>query len=154
MRYVDSEAIPYIVLPGGHLGRASLGDYALVVNTANGKIVHAIAADAGPKHHVGEASIAVARALLGEAAANPRSGGTERAIIRYIVFPGSGDGQFPTSDPRETAILDRTLMHINSKTAALFAALDPAHQASLMTKSPKSLSAPAGLRKSAMAKGA
>ncbi|HEY2801627.1 MAG TPA: peptidoglycan-binding protein [Chthoniobacterales bacterium] len=133
MRYVDSEAIPYIVLPGGHLGRASLGDYALVVNTANGKIVHAIAADAGPKHHVGEASIAVACAVLGEAGANPRSGGTERAIIRYIVFPGSRDGQFPASDPRETAILDRTLMHLNSTTASLFAALDPAHQAALMT---------------------
>jgi peptidoglycan hydrolase-like protein with peptidoglycan-binding domain len=132
-RYVDSEAVPFIVLPGGHLGRASLGDYALVVNTANGKMVHAIAADAGPKHHVGEASIAVARELLGEAASNPRSGGTERAIIRYIVFPGSGDGRFPSSDPREPAILQRTMMHLNTTAATLFAALDPAHQASLMT---------------------
>lgn len=133
MRYVDSEAVPFIVLPGGHLGRASLGDYALVVNTENGRMVHAIAADAGPKHHVGEASIAVARALLGEPAANPRSGGTGRAIIRYIVFPGSADRRFPSSDPRATAILHRTLMHMNTTAATLFAALDPAHQASLMT---------------------
>jgi peptidoglycan hydrolase-like protein with peptidoglycan-binding domain len=133
MRYVDSETIPYIVLPGGHLGRASLGDYAFVVNTQNGKMVHAIAADAGPKHRVGEASIAAARALLGEAQANPRSGGTERPIIRYVVFPGSADGRFPSSDPRETAVLDRTLMHLNTRAATLFAALDPAHQASLMT---------------------
>lgn len=132
-RYVDSEAVPFIVLPGGHLGRASLGDYALVVNTANGKMIHAIAADAGPKHHVGEASIAVARELLGEAASNPRSGGTERAIIRYIVFPGSGDGRFPSSDPREPTVLERTMMHLNTTAATLFAALDPAHQASLMT---------------------
>lgn len=132
-RYVDSEAVPYIVLPGGHLGRASLGDYALVVNTENGKMVHAIAADAGPKHHVGEASIAVARALLGEAASNPRSGGTERAIIRYIVFAGSADRRFPSSDPRAPAVLDRTLMHLNTNAATLFAALEPAHQASLMT---------------------
>lgn len=133
MRYVDSETIPYIVLPGGHLGRTSLGDYAFVVNTQNGKMVHAIAADAGPKHRVGEASIAAARALLGEAQANPRSGGTERPIIRYVVFPGSADGRFPSSDPRETAVLDRTLMHLNTRAATLFAALDPAHQASLMT---------------------
>ncbi len=133
LRYVDSEAVPYIVLPGGHLGRASLGDYALVVNTDNGKMVHAIAADAGPKHRVGEASIAVARALLGEAASNPRSGGTERAIIRYIVFPGSEDRRFPSSDPRETAILDRTLMHMNTTAATLFAALGSAHQTSLIT---------------------
>ena len=131
-RYVDSEAVPFIVLPGGHLGRASLGDYALVVNTENGKMVHAIAADAGPKHHVGEASIAVARALLGEAASSPRSGGTERAIIRYVVFPGSGDRRFPSSDPRATAVFDRTLMHLNTSAATLFAGLDPAHQASLM----------------------
>ncbi|HEY1582944.1 MAG TPA: glycoside hydrolase family 75 protein, partial [Chthoniobacterales bacterium] len=133
MRYVDSESVPYIVLPGGHLGGASLGDYALVVNTTNGKIAHAIAADSGPKVHVGEASIAVARQLLGDAAANPRSGGTERPIIRYIVFPGSADGFFPSSDPRESAVLDRTLMHLNSRAATLFAALDAAHQASLMS---------------------
>jgi peptidoglycan hydrolase-like protein with peptidoglycan-binding domain len=133
LRYVDSEAVPFIVLPGGHLGRASLGDYALVVNTENGKMVHAIAADAGPKHHVGEASIAVARELLGAASANPRDGGTERAIIRYIVFPGSGDRRFPSSDPREPAILEQTLGHLNTLTATLFAALDPAHQASLVT---------------------
>lgn len=133
MRYVDSEAVPYIVLPGGHLGRASLGDYALVVNTENGKIVHAIAADAGPKHHVGEASIAVARALLGEGLSDPRRGGTERSIIRYIVFPGSGDKHFPSSDPRDRPLLERTLIHMNTTAATLFAALDPAHQGSLMT---------------------
>ncbi len=133
LRYVDSETIPYIVLPGGHLGRASLGDYSLVVNTATGAMVHAIAADAGPKHHVGEASIAVARALLGEVAANPRSGGTDRPIIRYVVFPGSSDRQFPSSDPRDEALGARTLMHLNSTAATLFAALDPTHQTSLLT---------------------
>lgn len=125
--------IPYIVLPGGHLGRASLGDYAMVVNTETGKIVHAIAADSGPKNKVGEASIAVARALLGEAHANPRSGGTDRPIIRYIVFPNSKDHVFPAADPRNPAILDRSLMHLNTVAATLFAALDPVHQSSLLT---------------------
>lgn len=133
LRYVDSESIPYIVLPGGYLGRASLGDYALVVNTETGKIVHAIAADSGPKYKVGEASIAVARALLGDAHANPRSGGTERPIIRYIVFPNSKDHVFPASDPRDPVILERSLMHLNTVAATLFAALDPVHQTSLLT---------------------
>lgn len=133
LRYVDSEAVPYIVLPGGHLGRASLGDYALVVNTENGRMVHAIAADSGPKHRAGEASIAVARELLGEAASNPRSGGTERPIIRYIIFPGSRDGRFPSSDPREIAVLERTWLHLNITAATLFASLDPARQTSLLT---------------------
>ena len=133
LRYVDSESIPYIVLPGGHLGRASLGDYAMVVNTETGKIVHAISADSGPKNKIGEASIAVARSLLGDAHANPRSGGTERPIIRYIVFPNSKDHIFPASDPRNPAILQRSLMHINTVAATLFAALDPAHQTSLLT---------------------
>lgn len=132
LRYVDSEAVPYIVLPGGHLGRAQLGDYALVINTANGKFVHAIAADAGPKRHVGEASIAVARALLGPAKANPRTGGTDEPIIRYVVFPESRDERFPASDPRKVAVLERTLMHINMNAATLFASLDPTHQGSML----------------------
>lgn len=133
LRYVDSESVPYVVLPGGHLGRASLGDYAMVVNTENGKVVHAIAADSGPKNKIGEASIAVSRTLLGEKLSNPRSGGTDRPIIRYIVFPNSRDQVFPSSDPREPAILERSLMHINTVAATLFAALDPAHQTSLLT---------------------
>lgn len=132
LRYVDSEMVPFIVLPGGHLGCAVLGDYALVVNTSNGKFVHAIAADAGPKHHVGEASIAVARALLGPKKASPRSGGTEDKIIRYIVFPGSADRRFPATDPRDTALLDRTLMHLNTTAATLFASLPAGHQESML----------------------
>lgn len=132
LRYVDSEAVPYVVLPGGHLGRASLGDYALVINTANGKFVHAIAADSGPKHQVGEASIAVAEALLGKKASNPRTGGTKKPVIRYVIFPDSADGRFPSSNPREVAVRDRTIMHINTSAATLFAALEPGHQASMI----------------------
>lgn len=133
LRYVDAESVPYIVLPGGHLGRASLGDYALVVNTETRKTVPAIAADSGAKNKIGEASMAGARALLGEAASNPRSGGTERPIIRYIVFPDSKDHVFPASDPRQPVILERTLRHINMMAAMRFAALDPTHQMALLS---------------------
>lgn len=133
LRYVDSENVPYVVLPGGHLGRASLGDYGMVVNTETGKVVHVIAADSGPKNKIGEASIAVARALLGEAASSPRKGGTRRSIIRYVLFPNSKDDIFPASDPRMPAILERTLMHINTQAAMRFASLDPVHQSAFLT---------------------
>jgi peptidoglycan hydrolase-like protein with peptidoglycan-binding domain len=91
-RYVDSESVPYIVLPGGKLGGAELGDYALVINLETKARVKAIVADSGPKSKLGEASIATAEALLGKSKSSPKSGGTDDKIIRYIVFPGSGDG--------------------------------------------------------------
>jgi peptidoglycan hydrolase-like protein with peptidoglycan-binding domain len=117
-RYVDSEKIPYIVLPGGHLGGATLGDYAVVINLANGKRISAIAADSGPKHKVGEVSIAVARALLGKAGSSPRTGGTDSGI-RYVVFPNSGNGFFPASNDDPT--LAATLAAIDAVTAPLIA---------------------------------
>ncbi|MBA3651272.1 MAG: hypothetical protein H0W66_07295 [Chthoniobacterales bacterium] len=97
-RYVDSESIPYIVLPGGKLGGAKLGDYALVINTRTKDRVKAIVADSGPKNKLGEASIATAEALLGKSKSSPKTGGTDEKIIRYIVFPGSGDGQPKPAD--------------------------------------------------------
>jgi peptidoglycan hydrolase-like protein with peptidoglycan-binding domain len=96
-RYVDSETIPYIVLPGGKLGGAKLGDLALLINLETKTQVKAIVADAGPPKKLGEASIATAAALLGPGKGNPKNGGTERKIIRYIVFSGSGDGRPKTA---------------------------------------------------------
>ena len=92
-RYVDSESIPYIVLPGGKLGGAKLGDFALLINLKNKSRVAAIVADSGPAAKLGEASIAASAALLGPGKGSPKSGGTDDKIIRYIVFPGSGDGK-------------------------------------------------------------
>jgi hypothetical protein len=95
-RYVDSSTIPYIVIPGGHIGRCSLGDYAAVFNEQNGKLVFAIAADAGPKRHVGEGSVALAAAL--GLNSDARAGfATESKIITTVVFPGSADGHWPAS---------------------------------------------------------
>lgn len=137
LRYVDSEMVPYIVLPGGALGRASLGDYGMVVNTRTGKLAHTIAGDSGPRSKIGEASMAVARVLLGaeEKFWNPRSGGTEEKYFRYIIFPGSRDGRFPTSHPGSPALLQGTLAHINTRAATLLASLSPVHQIALVAKS-------------------
>jgi len=108
-RYVNAETIPYIVLPQKveEAGGAKLGDFAVVLNKANGKLCYAIFADGGPPGKLGEGSIALAKAL--DIDANPKDGGVPDNII-YLVFPGSGNKQ------------KRTLEEINTEGGKLFAA--------------------------------
>lgn len=106
-RYVDSEAIPYIVLPPSLIGsgKARLGDFAAVINRKKSKSSFAILADIGPKTKIGEGSIALAKAL--EVKKDPKKGGAVVDLI-YIVFPGSGNRK------------PRTLEEINSQGTQLF----------------------------------
>jgi Fungal chitosanase of glycosyl hydrolase group 75 len=106
-RYVDSETVPYIVLPAGMPGGAQLGDFAVLVHTS-GDVppCFAICADTGPHHKIGEASIAAATQL--KIPSSPKNGGTEQKVIQYIVFVGSGNGR------------PRTLYEINEEGARLF----------------------------------
>jgi len=87
-RYVDSEKIPFIVLPSDVAGTAGVrvGDFAVVRNLRNGRYSPAIFADMGPA--LGEGSIALARAL--GINSDPRRGGTYRGVL-YVVFPHSGN---------------------------------------------------------------
>lgn len=88
-RSVNAETVPYFVLPGGqykHLG-IKLGDMAAV--RYNGKVAFAVFADVGPRHKLGEGSMALAQQL--GINHNPRNGGV-RGGVEYMVFPGSGDG--------------------------------------------------------------
>jgi hypothetical protein len=105
-RYVDASKIPYIVLPGGMARQAGarLGDFAIVFNLRSGKSSYAIFADIGT---MGEGSVALARNLGIDSDA--RSGGAARGI-RFVVFPGSGNGQ------------PRSLEEINAEGARLFQA--------------------------------
>src|SRR5215470_7277362 len=90
-RYVDAEEIPYIVLHPRALQFARLGDFATVVNLQNGKISPAIVADESTARlPVGEASIAVAKAL--DINSDARLGGQERNVA-YVIYPGSGNGK-------------------------------------------------------------
>jgi hypothetical protein len=94
-RSVNAETVPYFVLPGGkykHLG-INLGDIAAV--RYNGKVAFAVFADVGPRHKLGEGSIALAQEL--GIPASPRTGGV-RGGVEYLVFPGSGDRT--PGDPR------------------------------------------------------
>lgn len=85
--YVDSETVPYIVIPPlivkttagivrGCKARATRGD----------RSVECVVADLGPRHKIGELSIAAARAL--GVPASPRTGGLNRAEILYELWPG------------------------------------------------------------------
>ncbi len=94
-RSVNAETVPYFVLPGGKykdLG-IKLGDIAAV--RYNGKVAFAVFADVGPRHKLGEGSIALAQEL--GIPASPRTGGV-RGGVEYLVFPGSGNGT--PGDPR------------------------------------------------------
>jgi hypothetical protein len=107
-RYVNSEEIPYIVLPPILIGsgKAKLGDFAVVVNKKSGKSSFAMLADIGPKKNLGEGSIALAKAL--DVKKDPKKGGAVVDLF-YLVFPGSGNGK------------PRSLEEINNAGAPLFA---------------------------------
>ena len=89
LRYVDSESVPFFVLPGGSTFGAGLGDFGYVVHLQKKVGCGAVFADIGPKDHIGEGSIALAKAL--GIPGNPRKGGVTQGV-GYVVFPGSGIG--------------------------------------------------------------
>src|SRR5262249_36440443 len=66
-QYIDSEQIPFVVLPGPNLGEVELGD--IVVGQlrigSRVRIAYGIAADTGPFDQFGEGSIAFNQKLLG-----------------------------------------------------------------------------------------
>lgn len=99
-RYVNSDSIPYIVLPNNKsvLALVHKGDFAYVKNIRNGKTSAAIFADVGPKDKIGEGSMKLAENL--GINSNPRTGGIADSV-QYFVFPGSGNGK-----PRSYAEID------------------------------------------------
>ncbi|MCU0445207.1 MAG: glycoside hydrolase family 75 protein [Microscillaceae bacterium] len=91
-RYVNSEKIPYIVLPPRviEVTGAKLGDIAYVYNRKTKRGCFAIFADVGPGDKIGEGSIYLAGQL--GIKNNPRNGGQSEGVV-YMVFPFSGNGQ-------------------------------------------------------------
>jgi hypothetical protein len=78
------------VLPAGQYKKLGikLGDIAAV--RYNGHVAFAIFADVGPRHKLGEGSMALASAL--GINNSPTRGGIKGAHVEYLVFPGSGNG--------------------------------------------------------------
>lgn len=87
-RHIDAIKVPYIALPSDFARRFNiqLGDFAVVLNQANGRSAYAVFADVGPKGRIGEGSIALAKQL--GIPANPRHDSAEGGIT-YLIFPGS-----------------------------------------------------------------
>lgn len=85
-RYVNSEVIPYIAVPRELLRKTGvrLGDFAIVERAD--KKHGAIVADIGPRGHIGEGSIALAKAL--GIPDSPRNGGVARGVS-YTIFADS-----------------------------------------------------------------
>jgi len=94
-RYVNAEAVNFIVLPGRLGLGAKLGDFAVVIRPATGAYDYAVYADVGPASKIGEGSIALAAAL--GIPSSPKSGGVGHGIV-YIVFPASAQS-WPLSQP-------------------------------------------------------
>ena len=87
-RYVDSETIPYIVVPPQVRVLAKgvvMGCKVIITNTLNGKSINAVVADTGPKNKIGEISICAAK-LLG-INSSPKNGGEDFNVIKYRLFP-------------------------------------------------------------------
>ena len=83
--YVDSEVIPFIVLPPQAISQwgVALGASGTIENLKDGNVIGVIFGDIGPKNKLGEASIAAAKAL--GINADPKKGGTDEKIFEYRI---------------------------------------------------------------------
>ena len=94
LKYVDSATVPFIVVPPmivrGVAGIV-LGCRCVVTNSRNDRSVEAVVADGGPSNHLGEISVACAKAIgVPIGVAHPANGGGAFSpTIRYRLFPGT-----------------------------------------------------------------
>jgi Fungal chitosanase of glycosyl hydrolase group 75 len=91
-KYVDSATVPFIVVPPMIIRGVAgvvMGCRAVVTNRKNGKTVEAVVADSGPSNHLGEISVACAKALgIPTGGKHPANGGGAESGIKYQLFPG------------------------------------------------------------------
>ncbi|HEX8898858.1 MAG TPA: hypothetical protein VF751_09190, partial [Chthoniobacterales bacterium] len=91
-KYVDSATVPYISLPEIVIQSARgvvVGCRCVLTHKVNGSSVVGVVADSGDNTHIGEISVACAKAL-GLRVGIPHEangGGTSRPIIAYQFFP-------------------------------------------------------------------
>jgi hypothetical protein len=93
-KYVDSATVPFIVVPPMIMEAVAgtvLGCRCLVTNSGTGKTTEAVVADIGPSNHLGEISVACAKAIgVSTGTTHPANGGGAASpTIRYQLFPGT-----------------------------------------------------------------
>ena len=94
-RYVDSEKVPFIVVPSTLARLVSgvvLGCKAQITDLHSKKTISAVVADLGPANHLGEASIAAALEL--GVNPNPKHGGSSERAYEYTFWPGQAANGF------------------------------------------------------------
>lgn len=101
--WVDSEKVPFLVLPSRPNFGAHLGDIGMCFNLGTGKSSWFIYADIGPANQIGEGSIALNTALglmnpKWTLDKNVKNGGTEKEEIVNVLFLGSSIGWPVTND--------------------------------------------------------
>ncbi|MFG2474944.1 glycoside hydrolase family 75 protein [Streptomyces fagopyri] len=89
-RYLCAETLPYVVVPGpsrlwNHRDQG-IGGGSVVAVIYRDRVQYAVVGDIGPRHIIGEASYATAKAL--GIPADPRHGGTASGVT-YIAFRDS-----------------------------------------------------------------
>ena len=96
--WMNSNTIPFIVMPGGFSERhgKSMGMGTLATVFYNGRHCHAVVADIGPKHKYGEGSIALHRALGFERIKNGKIQdiGIDSGVT-MLLYIGSNIGRKP-----------------------------------------------------------
>ncbi len=88
-RYVNSETVPFYVLPRRIHLPVKIGDFGFVINQRNNASSGCIFADIGPEDRIGEGSIALAKALGIQS--DPKAKGSEDTYV-YVIFSNSAMG--------------------------------------------------------------
>ena len=88
-RYVDSQTVPFFVLPRNIQIPTQIGDFGFVINRSNNTSAGCIFADVGPKGSIGEGSIALAKAI--GIPSDPKGEGSEETYA-YVIFSNSSMG--------------------------------------------------------------
>ena len=93
LKYVDSATVPFVAVPPIIVKAVAdpvLGCHCLVTSSVTGRTTDAVVADVGPSNHLGEISVACARALgVSTGTMHPANGGGAASpTIRYQLFPG------------------------------------------------------------------
>jgi hypothetical protein len=119
-RYVDSETVPFIVLPA-YLG-VHVGALAMVFHPLTGDSSAAIFADVGPDHQIGEGSIALAKNLSLDP--SPRHGGTPWGVVTLVFTHTHRDWPVDVDDILNTSDKNFTLWGGFTKLRAVLPELD------------------------------
>jgi len=88
-RYLDARNIHYIVLPGGFVPEAQIGDLAAVYDPYTHNVSYAIYGDIGPGTESGEASLGTIKGLKLPVTDGKSSPGQCRDDLTFIVFPNT-----------------------------------------------------------------